>query len=332
MINIFIIDDSVLFRTKMTKDIELNENLKVIGTANDVDIAIKRLKIFKTLPDIIILDVEMPKVDGLTFLEEYLSQLDTNVIVCTSYYEKYKQKASRLGAFAVLDKQVIFNNNSTILISEINKLNHIKKFNHTDSKTQKISKRNTLNNSKVIAIGASTGGLNILENILLSLPSEIPPILIVQHMGRDIIPTFIPKIEKHSNIKIKQAKHNDKIEKNTVYIAPFNKHLMVAKDTNGGIKIVISNGDKVSYHRPSIDLLFTSLAESVKQNAAAFILTGMGYDGVNGIKAIKQNGGKTFAQDEQSSQVFGMPKAAIESKVIDRIISDKDIVFEILSL
>ena len=122
MINIFIIDDSVLFRTKTTKDIEINNNLKVIGTANDVDIAIKKLKIFKKLPDIIILDVEMPRVDGLTFLEEHLSKLDTHVIVCTSYYQKYKQKASKLGASAVLDKQVIFNDNSSMLISEINKI------------------------------------------------------------------------------------------------------------------------------------------------------------------------------------------------------------------
>jgi len=329
MTNIFIIDDSVLFRTKMTKEIEKNSNFKVIGTANDVDIAIKKLKLLKELPDVIILDVEMPKIDGLTFLKDHLSKLNINVIVCTSYYQKYKQKAALYGAFDVLDKQVIFNKNTDKLISTIEK---------AATKVDSNFKTKIINNnyaktynSKVIAIGASTGGLNILENILLSLPKETPPILIVQHMGRDIIPTFIPKIKRNSSVNIKEAQDSDKIEKNTVYIAPYNKHIIITKKNNE-LKITISDGEKVSYHRPSIDVLFNSLANCVKQNAVAFILTGMGYDGVDGIKNIKKYGGKTFAQDEKSSKVFGMPKAAIESNMIDKVISDKEIVKEILSI
>ena len=329
MTNIFIIDDSVLFRTKMSKDIELQEDLKIIGTANDAMIAQKRFKMFDDFPEIVILDVEMPQIDGLTFLQNFLSKIDTKVIVCTSNYDTHKRKALLLGAFDVIDKSKINSNNSAILIEAIRKARDpnkkvVKKIN-LDYNHNLVS-----NNTKIVALGASTGGLEVLEDIFTSLPSSTPPILVVQHMGRDIMPTFIPKLKSICKVEIKEAKHNEKIKHSTVYIAPFGRHLTI-KDSKDGYKIVISDGEKVSYHKPSIDILFNSVASISKKNSLAFILTGMGYDGVDGIKSIKNLGGKTFAQDEQSCKVFGMPKAAIESNMIDKIVKPQDIVSEILS-
>jgi len=328
MTNIFIIDDSVLFRTKMSKDIELQADLKIIGTANDAMIAQKRFKMFDDFPEIIILDVEMPQIDGLTFLQNYLSKIDTKVIVCTSNYDTHKRKALLLGAFDVIDKNKINIDNSALLIESIKKARDPNK--KVKVKTNNNYNNTKMNNSKIIAIGASTGGLEVLEKIFVSLPNKTPPILVVQHMGRDIIPTFIPKFKLSCKVNIKEAKHDEILEQNTVYIAPFGKHLTIKKDINR-YKIVISNGEKVSYHKPSIDVLFNSVAKVANKNSLAFILTGMGYDGVDGIKSIKNSGGKTFAQDEQSCKVFGMPKAAIESNMIDKIIKPEYIVSEILS-
>ncbi len=327
MTDIFIIDDSVLFRTKMSKDIESQQDLKVVGTANDAMIAKKRFNTFDTFPEIVILDIEMPTIDGLTFLKDYLSKIDTKVIVCTSNYDKYKNKALLYGAVDIIDKTNI-NKSTDILINTINKFkNPNKKAINKINLNYNHSLRS--NNLKLVAIGTSTGGLEVLEEIFSSLPKNTPPILVVQHMGRDIIPTFIPKLQQVSNVKIKEATHNEIINHSTIYVAPFGKHLTI-KSYENSYKIIISDGEKVSYHKPSIDILFNSVASSAKNNALAFILTGMGYDGVDGIKNIKLSGGKTFAQDEKSCKVFGMPKAAIESKMIDKIIDPKYIANEIV--
>ncbi len=333
MVDIFIIDDSVLFRTKMTKAIEQYTKYKVVGTANDVMIAQKKINILDGFPAIIILDVELPKIDGLTFLKDFLSAMECKVIVCTSYYSKYKTKAFSLGAYDVIDKNLIKDKNVDILIDTLNKLNtkdNRKISNYTDKFLLK-SKYNK-NSNHIIAIGSSTGGLEVLDTILQSLPNTAPPILIVQHMGRDINGTFIPKMLKKSNIHIQEAIHDEPVKNGTVYIAPFNSHLSIKKKYDNKYYIVIQNTEKISYHRPSIDVLFNSFAIYVKSNAMAFILTGMGYDGVDGIKNIKQAGGKTFAQDEKSCTVFGMSKVAIESNMIDQVLTPQDIVKVISSI
>ena len=330
MTNIFIIDDSVLFRTKMSKDIESQPNLKVIGTANDVMIAKKRFNMLDEFPQIVILDVEMPEIDGLTFLEDVLSRIDTKVIVCTSCIDKYKRKALSLGAVDVIDKKEINQKNSSVLVESINK--HKKLIKKSINKTTKIMKsiNKNFSDKKLVVIGASTGGLEILEYIFKSLPSKTPPILVVQHMGRDIMSTFIPKLKKLCKVDIKEAMNDEIVEQNRVYIAPFGKHLSI-KENKTKYKIVITDEVRVSFHKPSIDVLFNSVAKIRSRNVSAFILTGMGSDGVEGIKNIKTSGGKTYAQDEQSCTVFGMSKVAIESKMIDEIIKPEDIVSQILS-
>ena len=317
MITVFIIDDSVLFRTQLTKTLESIANLQVVGTANDAAMAEKKLKLLKDVPNIVILDIEMPKVDGLTFLKDILSKLDTKVIVCTSYYEKYKKEALKYGAASVLDKKDILQDSKTI-ISQIEKLS---------ASSRPTMQRRTFaknNISKVVVIGSSTGGLDVISTILKLLPSNTPPILIVQHLGRDIFSTLLPTLQETTKVKLKEAQDGEDVLPNTVYFAPFATHLKIKKISYGSYKIELNDDEKVSYHKPSIDVLFNSAAKEVGKDTSAFLLTGMGFDGVDGIANIKKQGGFTFAQDEQSSQVFGMAKVAIEKGVIDKVLSPKN--------
>ena len=317
MLNIFIIDDSVLFRTKLTKEIESNTSLNVLGTANDADIAQKRLRLLKTPPDVIVLDVELPKVDGITYLKDELSKLDSKVIVCSSFATKYKEQAYKAGAYKVIDKSKITQELVPAMIQ----------LTKTKSNTTTFLHKNTT--STIVAIGASTGGLEVLDTILTSLPAKTPPILIVQHSSRDIAHTFLPKLQQKCKITIKEAKHGEIIEPNTAYFAPYDKHLLIKKEQRNRYKIIIDSNNKDSYYKPSINMLFNSMAQEVQRNSTAFILTGMGNDGVEGIKNIKKTGGKTFAQDEQSCVVFGMPKVAINENSIDMVLTPKEIATQI---
>ena len=317
MINIFIIDDSVLFRTQLTKTIQTNTTLNVLGTANDVNIAQKKLKLLKTPPDIIILDVELPGINGITYLKNELSKLDTKVIVCTSSIDKYKNEAFKAGAYKTIDKSKIEQDLLPILLQL------------TIKRTSISNLFSTNNNSAIVAIGASTGGLDVLDTILTALPKHTPPILIVQHSSRDIAHSFLPKLQKRCKINIKEAQHEEIIEPNTAYFAPYNKHLVIKKEQRDLYKLLINNSNNDSYYKPSINMLFNSMAQEVQQNSIAFILTGMGNDGVEGIKNIKKIGGKTFAQDEQSCLVFGMPKVAINEHSIDMVLTPQEIASQI---
>jgi chemotaxis protein methyltransferase CheR len=188
-------------------------------------------------------------------------------------------------------------------------------------------KRSWLNKTteKVIAIGSSMGGLSVIEDMIYLLPENIPPILIVQHMSRDIVPSLISKLSARAKVKIKEAKDDESIEQGCIYFAPYNRHLSIKKISKGMYKTILKDGGKVSNHKPSIDVLFESFALEVRSHAQAFILTGMGNDGVEGIKKIKASGGKTYAQDEESCEVFGMSKLAIQEGVIDKVISSSEI-------
>jgi two-component system chemotaxis response regulator CheB len=179
---------------------------------------------------------------------------------------------------------------------------------------------------RVVAIGSSMGGVPIIEEILYSLPQKTPPILIVQHMSKDILPRLISKLSLNCKIDIKEAQNAETLKSNTVYFAPYNKHLCIKKISKGVYKIELKDGERVANHKPSIDVLFNSLAAEAKTQAKVFLLTGMGNDGVEGVKSVKANGGKTYAQNEESSEVFGMAKAAINEGVIDRVLSPSEIV------
>jgi chemotaxis protein methyltransferase CheR len=184
--------------------------------------------------------------------------------------------------------------------------------------------------AKVVAIGSSMGGLSIIEDTLLALQENTPPILIVQHMSRDILPSLISKLSQKCKVKIKEAQNDEIIEQGRVYFAPFNKHLSIKNISHGIYKTILTDGNKVANHKPSIDILFNSLANEVKRHSIAFILSGMGNDGVEGIKNIKLSGGLTYAQDEESCEVFGMAKLAIDNGSISKVITPDKISMNIL--
>jgi two-component system chemotaxis response regulator CheB len=179
--------------------------------------------------------------------------------------------------------------------------------------------------NKVVAIGSSMGGLSVLEDILSKLEQNSPPVLIVQHMSRDILPSVIEKLSLKCKVRLKEAEDQETIEQGCVYFAPYNKHLKIKKISRGVYKTLLDDAEKISNHKPSIDVLFKSFALEVKRDAHVFILTGMGVDGVDGMKHLKASGAKTYAQDEQSSEIFGMAKVAIEAGYIDKVIASNEI-------
>ncbi len=174
---------------------------------------------------------------------------------------------------------------------------------------------------KIIAIGSSMGGLSVIKDMIDKLLPNIPPVLIVQHMSRDILTTLLPKLSENARVNLKIAKDEELLEIGTIYFAPFKRHLKIKNISKGIYKVVLSDEDKVANHKPSIDVLFNSFALEVKSHSSAFLLSGMGNDGVTGISNIKKAHGKTYAQDEESSDVFGMSRVAINKGVIDNILS-----------
>jgi len=178
---------------------------------------------------------------------------------------------------------------------------------------------------KIIGIGSSMGGLSVIKEMIPKLNPNIPPILIVQHLSRDTLNTMITAYANNINVNIKIAKNDEIVEQGTIYFAPYNQHLKIKNISQGIYKTILSNEDKVSNHKPSIDILFNSFASEAKTHSFAFILSGMGNDGVDGIINIKKANGRTYAQDEKTSDVFGMSKVAINSGVIDHIISANEL-------
>lgn len=182
---------------------------------------------------------------------------------------------------------------------------------------------------KVVAFGSSMGGLTVIESILPQLKENSPPVLIAQHLSRDLLHSIIAKLLKKCVVELKVAKHDEQLEPGTVYFAPYDKHLKIKRISSGIYKTILSDEQKIANHKPSIDVLFNSLATEAKIHGIAFILTGMGNDGVKGIENIKKAGGKTYAQDEESCEIFGMAKLAIDRGYIDMVVKPDHIVNKI---
>jgi len=312
-IRVFIVDDSMMHIKSIVKILNTEDRIKVIGYAQGVEESKYKLSNMVEYPDVILLDIEMPDVDGLTYLKNDLSKTSAKVLVCTAYSDKYINKAKEYGASGLVDKLVIKSNHTDVLIDAIISI-YKKKRKNVDSLIQSFP------SGRIVAIGSSTGGLKVIEDILLKLPPLTPPILIVQHMASDKIISFINRIKNKCHVKLKVVTTKDSIEQNTVYFAPFDKHIKIKKIAHKKYIVYTSDEDRVNGHKPSVSVLFNSMANEVGMDAMAFILTGMGNDGVDGIKNIKNKGGKTYAQDEASCTVYGMPKEAVKIGAINRVV------------
>jgi len=312
-IKVFVIDDSMLHIKNILRILNTESNIKVMGYAQSVKESKEKLSKMIEYPDVILLDIEMPEIDGLTYLKDELSNTQAKVLILTAYSDKYINKAREYGASGLVDKLVIKANNEQVLIDAIIS---------TYKKKRKSSKSliQSFPSSRVVAIGSSTGGLRIIEEILLKLPPLTPPIIIVQHMAHDKINSFIKRIQNKCNVELKVVIDKENVEHNTVYFAPYDKHIKIKRISNKQYILYTSDEDKVNNHKPSVSILFNSVAKEVGMDAMAFILTGMGNDGVDGIKNIKNRGGKTYAQDEASCTVYGMPREAVKIGAINKII------------
>ena len=333
MIKVFIIDDSILIRNIIHKILKDSRTIEIIGESpNPID-AMKEFK--RTgLPDVFILDIEMPKMDGLSFLKKIQDEKPIPTLIFSSLVNEGSSKAMEAlecGACDILLKPQRLNNALTNdftedFITKVKAAAHSKYINNVVHSTSINSNRKG-NSKKIIGIGASTGGVQTIESILSNLHPFHPPIVITQHMPAGFTYSFANRLNKScENSTIKEAEEGDVLESGSVYIAPGDLHLEVHLNENKRYICVLKNYPKVSNHKPSVDVLFKSMSKMVKSNTVAFLLTGMGRDGAHGLQLIKDVGGTTYGQNEESSIVYGMPKIAFEQGSVQKQVNISDVV------
>lgn len=333
-IKVLIVDDSATIRMQLKSILSKSKEIKVIGEIEDPRILDE--KICELKPDIITLDINMPYLNGIDILKQIIPKYKIPTIVVSALNMEegsLVMEALELGAFDFFQKPDLsqIEEQSKILIekiihcknAKINAANHFKFRAHTF--TEK------LDMDYLIAIGSSTGGTEALKVILEQLPQEIPPIVIVQHIPEVFSKALAERLNKLCRFEVTEAKNGDIIEKNKVYIAPGNRHMIVQK-LNDKLLIQTNQTETYNSHRPSVDVLFNSIADLNLKKSIGIILTGMGSDGAKGLKKLKEAGAKTIAQNEQSCVVFGMPKEAIKLNAVDYVEPIEDIAKKIISL
>lgn len=344
-ISVAIIDDSAVVRQVLKDVLNSDSDIEVVFTANDPVIAQKHLEV--TWPDVIVLDIEMPQMDGITFLKKVMKEHPTPVVMCSTLVEKgasTTMEAVSAGAVDIIHKPKVgltdfFNESSQELIRVVKAAAsaRIKKFSTLTHDLQAHPKltadamlpaskpgTHVHSHQKIVALGASTGGTQALEYVLTRLPKNCPPVVIVQHMPEGFTKAFADRLNQLSEIEIKEAKDGDEILTGRAIIAKGNSHLIVKRSGSHYI-VEVKDGPLVSRHRPSVDVLFRSMAKEVGDGALGVLMTGMGDDGANGLLEMKESGGQTVAQDEESCIVFGMPAEAIKRNAALKVVSLKQI-------
>lgn len=349
-IKVLVVDDSVSVQNVLREILASDPGIEVIATVSDPYEAVA--EIAKVVPDVITLDIEMPRMDGLTFLKKLMAQHPIPVVVISSVVGNGSEnalKAMALGAREIVTKPKLAKiqeiDEYTIRItdavkaaaqSNINRLKTLPsagiKFRLTKKNTFKLAK-NELNkiSDQLILIGASTGGTEVISKILKVLRNDLPGILIVQHMPGEFTTAFASRLNKESNLNVKEAQDGDVIMNGYVYIANGFNHLKIEKSGDQFI-CRLEKGDLVNRHRPSVDVLFESASKLPGKFVTAVLLTGMGADGAKGLLKLHQAGARTFAQDEKSSVIYGMPREAIKLNAAQMIGNPDELVSWINSL
>jgi two-component system chemotaxis response regulator CheB len=331
-IRVLVVDDSALARKILVNGLSRDPHIEVIGTARDPYVA--RDILVKERPDVITLDVEMPRMDGVTFLKKYMPVIPTPTVMVSALTERGKRitiEALEAGAVdVVLKPKIGVVDEFPTMMDDIRERVKaaaqvdVSRYARSRSKVRKpippVEASGALHETtdRVIAMGASAGGVAALVRIIPAFPPAAPGIVIVQHMPAGFTTSFAERLNNLSPMQVREAQAGDRVRPGLVLIAPGGERHMEVRRSGGEYRVRLTKGERVSGHVPSVDVLFRSVARHVGRNAAAAILTGMGSDGAEGLLAIRQAGGRTFAQDEQSSVVFGMPRAAWEQGAAER--------------
>ena len=329
---VLIVDDSALIRSLLTEIINSQHDMVVVGAAPDPLIAREMIK--QHNPDVLTLDVEMPKMDGLEFLEKLMRLRPMPVVMVSTLTERGSEitmRALELGAtdFVTKPKMSITDGMleyTDLIADKIRAASHAKVASLSRTSPQPnngkgapVSLRNPLISSeKLIIVGASTGGTEAIKAFLLGMPSDCPGILITQHMPAGFTKSFANRLNSLCQISVTEAEHGERILPGHAYIAPGDKHLMLAR-SGANYVVQLSDEPPVNRHKPSVDVLFDSVANCAGKNAIGVILTGMGKDGAVGMFNMKNAGSYNFAQNEASCVVYGMPKEAVAHGGVDEI-------------
>jgi len=327
-IKVFIVDDSAIVRKIFSEEISKESDMEVIGTAPDPFVA--RDKIVHHKPDVMTLDIEMPRMDGLTFLKKIMKHYPLPVLIVSSLTPKggkMAMEALEYGAVDVLSKpggSYSVGDMSAQLKEKIRaaaraNLNRVSAPTPRQEPTGTITKALTETTQKLIAMGASTGGTEALKEVLVRMPQNSPGMVIVQHMPPLFTTAFAERLNRLCSVEVREAKDGDSVLNGQALIAPGNFHMLMRR-SGSRYYVNIKDGPMVHHQRPAVDILFNSVAQYAGANAIGVILTGMGADGAQGMLRMKEGGAKTIAQDEASCVVFGMPKEAIRLGAVDRVV------------
>jgi two-component system chemotaxis response regulator CheB len=344
-IKVMIVDDSAVMREVMQQLLAAQRDIEVIGTAMDPLLAQQKME-RGAWPDVILLDVEMPRMDGITFLRQIMATRPTPVVICSTLTEKGADitlQALAAGAVEVIQKPTaglrdFLQDSAREMIAAIRTAAGARVRSAPPSTLAREEKHspdvllappsagllNQRTTEKIVLLGTSTGGTQALEEVLCRLPATAPAIAIVQHMPEKFTRSFAERLDSLCAIEVREAQDGDRLLPGRALIAPGGRHMLVRR-SGAQYQVEVKDGPLVSRHRPSVDVLFRSAAVQAGRNALAVIMTGMGDDGARGLKELHEAGGRTYAQDEESCVVFGMPKEAIKLGGVDQVVSLGDI-------
>jgi two-component system chemotaxis response regulator CheB len=337
-IKVMIVDDSAVVRQVLTERLNADPGVEVLCAVADPLLAMERMKI--RWPDVIVLDVEMPRMDGITFLKKIMQERPTPVVICSTLTEKAActtMEALASGAVAIITKPKLglkqfLNDASDDLVTAVKAAAraNVKRLIAKGSPPVQVAKHSadvilpppsghamSRTTERVVAIGTSIGGTQALEAVLTALPRVCPGILIVQHMPEKFTAAFATRLDGVCQIEVREARNNDRVVPGRALIAPGGRHMLL-KRSGAQYFVEVVDGPLVSRHRPSVDVLFRSLAKSAGANALGVIMTGMGDDGVAGLLEMRGAGARTIAQDEDSCVVYGMPKEAVKRDAVEQ--------------
>ncbi len=334
-IKVFIIDDSAVVRQVVTALLSADSTIDVIGSASDPVFA--QQKMANNWPDVILLDIEMPRMDGISFLKKVMSERPTPVVICSTLTEAGAStsiEALAAGAVEIITKPKVglkdfLSESSVALIRAVKNagrarvrgaaagaptpvVDNAEEHNRVNSRAMKKT------TDMVVALGTSTGGTQALEVVLTSLPEDCPGVVVVQHMPEKFTAAFADRLNRLCRCEVKEAVNGDRVRTGRVLIAPGGLHMQL-KRSGAQYTVSVRDGPRVNRHKPSVDVLFLSIAKVAGANAMGIIMTGMGDDGARGLLAMRQCGAQTIAQDQESCVVFGMSKVAIELGAAGRV-------------